>query len=61
MVTDKSPRKRASQPPVERGQSLFEILEKARRAIPADEAKRHPRDGAKNLDHYLYGTSKQEP
>ncbi len=28
--------------------------------IPPEELARHPRDGAANLDHYLYGVPKQD-
>ncbi len=36
-------------------ESLFERLAKIGDAIPDEELAKHPSDGARNLEHYLYG------
>jgi len=35
--------------------SLWDKLAQLRSMIPAEERRRHPTDGARNLDKYLYG------
>jgi hypothetical protein len=39
---------------------IFEYLIERAKSIPAKELARMPRDGAKNLDHYLDGSPKQD-
>ena len=52
----KPPRpKRADERPFD----IFEYLIERSKSIPAEELARMPRDGAKNLDHYLDGSPKQ--
>lgn len=36
------------------------IIERGKR-IPPEELAKFPTDGARNLDHYLYGSPKQDP
>ena len=40
--------------------SILRIVEDATRKVPDTAWKRLPADFAKNLDHYLYGTKKQD-
>jgi hypothetical protein len=57
--TSRKPAKRVSKP--KRQLSIFEKIEALGRAIPAEEQAGHPRDGARNLHHYLHGAAKQDP
>jgi hypothetical protein len=40
--------------------SILEIIAEAVKDVPEDEWKRLPADLSKNVDHYLYGTKKEE-
>jgi hypothetical protein len=40
--------------------SFFETIAEAVRDVPEDEWERLPADLSKNVDHYLYGTKKEE-
>lgn len=40
--------------------SFFETIAEAVKKVPEDEWKRLPADLSKNVDHYLYGTKKEE-
>jgi hypothetical protein len=51
---------RAPKPRVEEPSIWVKIIERGKR-IPPEELARHPKDGAANLDHYLYGVPKQDP
>ena len=37
---------------------IWEIIEEIGAAVPAEEWDKVPTDGARNLDHYLYGHAK---
>ena len=39
---------------------IWEIIEEIGKSVPAEEWAKVPTDVAKNLDHYLYGTAKEE-
>ncbi len=58
----KKPRRpaRAKRAP-KRARSIWERIEALGASIPPDELARHPPDGAANLEHYLYGSPKQDP
>jgi len=38
---------------------IWEVAEEIRKSIPAEEWAKLPADGAKQLDHYIYGTPKR--
>lgn len=40
--------------------SILEIVAELAKEVPEDEWKRLPADLSKNVDHYLYGTKKEE-
>lgn len=40
---------------------IWEIVEEVNAGLPADTWDSVPTDGSINLDHYLYGTPKQQP
>lgn len=40
--------------------TIWEKTEARGKRIPADELANFPTDGARNLDHYLYGAPKQD-
>ena len=40
--------------------NIFEKLIELGRTIPPEERANFPKDGARNLDHYLYGSPKQD-
>jgi hypothetical protein len=40
---------------------IWEIVEEVNAGLPADTWENVPTDGSINLDHYLYGTPKQQP
>ena len=40
---------------------FWQIAVEIGQSIPDDELAKLPRDGARNLDHYLYGAPRQEP
>jgi hypothetical protein len=42
------------------GQELWEWIVELGNSFPADVRARFPTDGARNLDHYLYGAPKQD-
>jgi hypothetical protein len=44
-----------------RERSIWAKVEALGRSIPAAERSRHPHDGARNIEHYLYGGPKQDP
>ena len=44
-----------------RSPELWERLVALSEQIPQEELASFPTDGARNLDHYLYGAPKQEP
>lgn len=52
-------RKKAQKPPKEK--PIWEEIRELGLQIPAEERARHPRDGARNLHHYLHGHPKQDP
>jgi hypothetical protein len=43
------------------GTSIWERIVALGESIPAEERARAPRDGARNLHHYLHGAPKQDP
>ena len=59
----KSParRKRKAAAKKDLGPPLSELIAEITKDIPASEWAKLPRDGAANLDHYLYGHPKQYP
>jgi Arc/MetJ-type ribon-helix-helix transcriptional regulator len=40
-------------------QSILEMVDELRRSVPPEEFAKLPRDGARQLDHYLYGAPKR--
>jgi hypothetical protein len=40
---------------------IWEVVDEINAGLPADTWENVPTDGSINLDHYLYGTSKQQP
>ena len=44
----------------EESRTFWDDLADIGRAIPDEELARHPRDGARNLEHYLYGAPKRD-
>ena len=40
--------------------ALWEKIVARGKRIPPEELANHPTDGARNLDHYMYGTPKQD-
>lgn len=65
MVTKKSGKPAVRRAPAKRKPrrelTIFEKIVERGKRIPAGELARHPRDGAANLEHYLYGMPKQDP
>ncbi len=64
MVTKHTPAKkktahRKAAPPNPFAGTLWERLAEIGLRIPEEELAKHPRDGARNLEHYLYGKPKQ--
>jgi hypothetical protein len=61
-MTIQKPQKGRRSKPVraKRKTLVLERLVEIGNRIPADELARHPKDGAANLEHYLYGSPKQE-
>ena len=57
----KTPRTRRGPAPSKRGPSIWERIEELGKSIPPEELANFPTDGARNLDHYLYGAPKQDP
>ncbi|HEV3122369.1 MAG TPA: hypothetical protein VGY53_10715 [Isosphaeraceae bacterium] len=52
----------ASQEPSAQGfKPIWEVAEEIRKQIPAEEWAKLPADGAKQLDHYIYGSPKRPP
>ena len=45
---------------VKRKPTLWEKLGDLGKSIPPEELERFPRDGARNLHHYLHGAAKQD-
>ena len=41
-------------------ESVLEMFERLRNSVPPDTWDGLPTDGAKNIDHYLYGAPKEE-
>ena len=54
LTRKRSPRK------AKRELALWEKLVAIGKQIPPEERANFPRDGARNLDHYLYGSPKQD-
>lgn len=44
-----------------RARPIWEVIEELGKSVPEEEWDKIPRDAARNLDHYLYGTPKEEP
>jgi len=40
---------------------IWEVAEEIRKRIPAEEWAKLPKDGAEQLDHYIYGSAKRPP
>ncbi|MBI5288510.1 MAG: hypothetical protein HY873_06015 [Chloroflexi bacterium] len=64
MVTKRTPakeppRRREPQPKKE-PLSLWERLAAIGARIPTEDRADHPRDGARNLEHYLYGAPRED-
>ena len=38
---------------------IWEVVDELRQSVPPEEFAKLPKDGAEQLDHYLYGTPKQ--
>jgi erythromycin esterase-like protein len=45
--------------PASAPQSILEMVDELRKRVPPEEFAKLPRDGAKQLDHYLYGSPKR--
>jgi Arc/MetJ-type ribon-helix-helix transcriptional regulator len=50
----------AQQPPATaHAQSILEMVDELRKSVPPDEFAKLPTNGARQLDHYLYGSPKR--
>ncbi len=62
-VRDYLQRKRQQAPPqqstAEAHKPIWEVVEELRKNVPPEEFSRLPRDGAEQLDHYIYGSPKR--
>ena len=47
-------------PKMKPGESWWEKIEERSKRIPPEELANFPPDGARNLDHYLYGAPKED-
>jgi hypothetical protein len=56
-----SKRRAVRAPRKKRELTIWEQIIELGKRIPPEELATFPPDGATNLDHYLYGTPKQEP
>jgi Arc/MetJ-type ribon-helix-helix transcriptional regulator len=45
--------------PARTDQPIWDVVEELRKGVPAEEFAKLPRDGAEQLDHYLYGSPKR--
>ena len=54
------PTRKKPTPKIAPGKSFSEELLALARTVPDAEWEKLPRDGASNLDHYIYGTPKDE-
>ncbi len=63
MVTKKpvAPKRTTARRKPKREMTLWEKIEARGKRIPPEELANFPTDGARNLDHYLYGSPKQDP
>jgi Arc/MetJ-type ribon-helix-helix transcriptional regulator len=48
-----------SDAPTDTPQGLLEMVDELRKKVPPEEFSRLPTDGAKQLDHYIYGIPKR--
>ncbi len=53
--------KKAPAEHVQRDPTLLADLLAIARSLPEESRRNLPRDGARNLDHYLYGSPKKDP
>ena len=61
MAIQKPKSTRKGAPRKEKELTLAERIIEIGKGIPPEELARHPADGARNLEHYLYGAPKQDP
>jgi Arc/MetJ-type ribon-helix-helix transcriptional regulator len=47
------------QPAPEAHKPIWEVVEELRKNVPPEEFSKLPRDGAEQLDHYIYGSPKR--
>jgi Arc/MetJ-type ribon-helix-helix transcriptional regulator len=40
---------------------IWEVVDELRKSVPPEEFAKLPKDGAEQLDHYLYGSPKRPP
>ena len=52
-------RQAATQPMPSNPQGILEMVDELRKQVPPEEFAKLPTDGARQLDHYLYGTPKR--
>lgn len=49
----------SQKPPAKTDKPIWEVVDELRKNIPAEEFSKLPKDGAEQLDHYLYGSPKR--
>jgi Arc/MetJ-type ribon-helix-helix transcriptional regulator len=49
----------SEEPPAKPYKPIWEVAADIRKSIPAEEWAKLPKDGAEQLDHYIYGTPKR--
>jgi Arc/MetJ-type ribon-helix-helix transcriptional regulator len=65
MLVQRLELERAQHPPISQAEAgptrkpIGEVVDDLRRSIPPEEFARLPKDGAEQLDHYLYGSPKR--
>jgi Arc/MetJ-type ribon-helix-helix transcriptional regulator len=48
-----------AEPPGKTQKPIWEVVDELRKCVPPEEFARLPKDGAEQLDHYLYGSPKR--
>jgi Arc/MetJ-type ribon-helix-helix transcriptional regulator len=54
-----SPRPQAAAAPQPHAQNILDMVDELRKSVPPEEFAKLPTDGARQLDHYLYGSPKR--
>ena len=51
----------SEEPPAKAYKPIWEVADDIRKSIPAEEWAKLPADGARQIDHYIYGSPKRPP